>query len=494
MAGSRAIEARAGAGLPAHALMARAGWAVARLALALAPHGRQVTVLAGPGNNGGDGLLAAVHLHRMGRSVRVVLLADPQRLPADAADAWAQARDAGVPVTDSLDPLGQADLIVDALLGLGLRRAPAGTLAVAIDAIRRAGRPVLSVDLPSGLDADTGQPLGDACVRADWTLSLLTLKPGLFTARGRDLAGDVWFDPLDADSPDDTAAPAPVAWIGASQQAPEPGLIPRTHVQHKGSFGDLTVVGGSPGMEGAALLAADAALTAGAGRVYLSGLSPRPPDRWPPDLMQSPVTWADDAAAMRRGTVVCGCGGGRLVAQRLPALLREAGRLVLDADALNAVAADGRLRAQLAARATQGLHTVLTPHPLEAARLLGGTTADVQGNRLAAARELAERHRAVVVLKGSGSVVAAPGQPTWINASGNAALAAPGSGDVLAGWLGGLWAQQADDTLTSALFAARAAVWLHGHAADRLLQQQPGLSALPLRACQLAAAMAAALG
>lgn len=467
-AASRAAEAAALAGTPPHALMRRAGFGVARLALALAPHARTVAVLAGPGNNGGDGLVAARHLQAAGKAVRVVLTGDGAALPADAADALAAAQAAGVPIAEALDE-DPADLIVDALLGLGTRRAPEGRIAAAIAwaAARRA--PVLAVDLPSGLHPDTGQPLGEACVRADATLSLLTLKPGLFTGHGRDHAGQVWFDALGVAAGGQTArlAGAPAADV-------------RRHAQHKGSFGDVAVVGGAPGMAGAAWLAARAALAAGAGRVYCSLLDAEAPllDPARPELMGRPAWWRSPPATLAASTVVAGCGGGQAVREALPALLAHAGRLVLDADALNVLAADLSLQRLLTRRASP---TVLTPHPLEAARLLGTTVAAVQADRLAAAQRLAEHLGCVVVLKGSGSVVAAPGALPSLNPTGNALLATAGTGDVLAGWLGGLWAAGGD-----AFTTAVAAVWQHGHAADRA---QAAGATRPLRAADLVDAL-----
>lgn len=492
---TRAIETRAMAITPPHALMARAGHAVARLAIALMPLAGRILVLAGPGNNGGDGLIAAMHLHRLGRRVVVIHLADPSRLPADAADALARARTAGVELRGSVDDLPGCNLVIDALLGIGGSRAPSGSIRSAIDAIGRQPAPVLAVDLPTGLDGRTGSRLGDAAVKADWTLSLLTLKPGLFTAEGRDHAGEVWHDSLGV-----TADEQPCAWLGSAVAPPPPGLPARLHTQHKGSFGDVLVVGGAPGMRGAAWLASRAALVAGAGRVYVSLLGPGEAEAPLPELMQRPRAWESDPASLETATVVCGCGGAALVADVLAPLLEHAGRLVLDADALNAVAAQPGLQQRLVARSSLRRPTVLTPHPLEAARLLQTTSADVQFDRLAAASRLAERYRAVIVLKGSGTVVADGCGPPWINASGNAALAAPGSGDVLAGWLGGLWARHGaaagrhraggampigtgampaseplerpnpwtgDETIGTAVQAARSAVWLHGLAADR---------------------------
>ena len=485
---TRRLEAAALAAAEPHALMARAGHATARLALALVPHARRIVVLAGPGNNGGDGLIAALHLRRAGVAVQVVHRADRQRLPADAADAWRQAEAAGLPIGTDLRALAGADLLIDGLLGLGARRAPDAPIAQAIEAANACGAPVLAIDLPSGLSADHGRLLGAQALQARWTLSLLTLKPGLFTAEGRDHAGEVWFDDLGVAGDD------PVAWLGAWGHPPAPGLQPRRHAQHKGSFGDVFVVGGAPGMGGAAGLAARAALTAGAGRVYLSPLDDGnglPP--WP-ELMQRPRAWQAEPPALQRATVVCGCGGGAAVAAVLPPLLDHAGRLVLDADALNAIAHDAGLQARLAARGAAGAITVLTPHPLEAARLLGCGTGQVQADRLGRARQLAETTGAIVLLKGSGSVIAAPGRLPWINASGNARLATPGSGDVLAGWIGGLWAGQPQDDAGAAWFATRAAAWLHGHAADRAQAIRPGAAHLPLRAGDLIDAMAAAVG
>ena len=437
---SRTAEAAALAATEPHVLMQRAGFAVARLALALAPHARHVAVFAGPGNNGGDGFVAARHLHATGRRVTLQFVGDAARLPPDAAHAHAQAVAAGVPIGTARD----FDFAIDALLGLGTRRAPDGALADAIAAM--AGTPTLAVDLPSGLHPDTGQPLGAACVRADATLSLLTLKPGLFTAQGRDFAGRAWFDDLGV-----TAAGATAELAGPAVAAP------RQHAQHKGSFGDVAVVGGAPGMTGAAQLAAHAALAAGAGRVYLSPLGDDLVAQRP-ELMLRPRWWASSPAVLQATTVVCGCGGGDRVREALPSLLSSAGRLVLDADALNAIAADPALQAQLAARRAP---TVMTPHPLEAARLLGTDSAAVQADRLAAAQALASRWHGTVVLKGSGSVVASPGARPSINPTGNALLATAGTGDVLAGWLGGGWRRD-----EPAHAVAVRAVWQHGHAAD----------------------------
>ncbi|WP_425259702.1 NAD(P)H-hydrate dehydratase [Rubrivivax sp. RP6-9] len=472
-AASRVVEQRALAGNPPQALMQRAGLAVAQLALAWAPHAQRVQVLAGPGNNGGDGFVAALHLQRAGKAVQVAFFGDAARLPADAAWAHAAAAAAGVPISPAWQ--GDAgDLAIDALLGLGTRRAPEGALADAIRRLNGGPAPVLSVDLPSGLHADTGVALGGVAVRAQATLSLLTLKPGLYTGQGRDHAGRVWLHTLGVQVGDGTALLA----------GPPPPLQ-RQHAAHKGSFGDVAVVGGAPGMTGAAWLAANAALAAGAGRVYVSPLdagATTAPQR--PELMTRSRWWLADDSALANTTVVCGCGGGTVVAEALPRLLARASRLVLDADGLNAVAAAPDLQAALRTRAAAGHATVLTPHPLEAARLLGCSAADVQADRLAAAQALVQRYTCVVVLKGSGSIVAAPRMLPRINPTGNALLATAGTGDVLAGWLGGLWAQQPDAPQAAAV----AAVWQHGHVADRAAAAG---RTRPLRALDLVELLAA---
>ncbi len=470
-AASRTAEQAALATHPEHPLMARAGAAVARLALAIAPHAQRIVVFAGPGNNGGDGLVAARRLHDAGKTARVVCVGDMTRLPADAAQALQAAQAAGVALSDRLaDAAFEPDLAIDALLGLGARRAPEGRLRDAIAAMNDSGAPVLAVDLPSGLHADTGQPLGDVAVRARHTLSLLTLKPGLCTALGGEHAGQLWLDTLGVD------AGAPTAWLGGP-----PASSARALSSHKGSHGDVVVVGGAPGMVGAAWLAARAALAAGAGRVYACLLDERAAmlDAAHPELMARSAWWLSPPAQLAAATVACGCGGGTTVREALPPLLSQVPRLVLDADALNAIAADTMLQTLLRQRASRGLATLLTPHPLEAARLLQSDAAAVQRDRLAAASALAGNLACTVLLKGSGTIIAATGRVPIINPTGNAALATAGTGDVLAGWCAGVWAQAPDSHPAD---IGTAAAWAHGHAADRWPPAQRGA---PLRASAL---------
>ena len=472
-AATRRMEQRAAAGLPPHTLMQRAGLAVARLAQALAPHARTVWIACGPGNNGGDGLEAAMHLQREGRRVVVTWLGTPEYAPADARQSWQRALAAGVTWADEAPPgMTAADLCIDALLGIGISsaaatREPDHRLLALLAALQHNPAPVLAVDLPSGLDGDTGQfaagfalhtpPALHRPLAPRHTLSLLTLKPGLFTAAGRDAAGNVWLDDLGVSAQQEP----PSAWLAG------PALpAPRRHASHKGSYGDVAVVGGEGlaargmGMTGAALLAASAALHAGAGRVLVALLDD---DQMAIDMAQPELMFRRfDALALEQLTVVCGCGGGEAVRAVLPAVLARAARLVLDADALNAVASDAALRTGLIARAGQGLTTVLTPHPLEAARLLGMSAAQVQAHRLNAARQLAEQFHCVAALKGSGTVIAAPGLPPTINPTGNARLATAGTGDVLAGMVGAHLAAGAP-----AQRATSEAAYIHGLAADR---------------------------
>lgn len=450
-AASRAIEQAALARLPPHQLMQRAAGSVAALARALQPHARHVWLACGPGNNGGDGLLAAALLRAQLPQTRLTISwqGDESRLPDDARYALQQARAAGLEFSDR--PPEDFDLGIDALLGLGGRGLGPGPMADWMLALQQTRATVLCVDLPSGLECDSGawrNPFEARPMGPRHTLSLLTLKPGLFTADGRDAAGQVWLDRLGVAA--DQLAPD--AWLNAPDTDPGP-TRQQCHGAHKGSHGDLLVLGGQDvsvdgnGMSGAALLAARAGLQAGAGRVYLGllGAGPATPalDLLWPELMFRPAQASAEGELARQATTVCGCGGGQSVRAVLPALLEQSPRLVLDADALNALAQQADWRAQLSRRLARGQHSILTPHPLEAARLLGCNSAQVQADRLQAARQLAQQFQSVVVLKGSGSVIAAPGQIPFINATGNALLATAGTGDVLAGMVGAYWTQTA---------------------------------------------------
>ena len=505
IAATRAIEQGAQAGLPPHTLMQRAGLAAAQLTLALAPHARHIWIACGPGNNGGDGFEAALQLHRLGKTVTMSWTdqaADrPDSKPVQAADAHAaRQRAIAAGLTICSEAPDEFDFGMDALLGLGGDLSPerAGTPQIAewLRHMHGRGAPVLSLDLPTGLNADTGEqaPARARALSLDsqptaglrHTLSLLTLKPGLFTAAGRDEAGQVWFADLGISPP---AQVQPCAWLQGADTLAASLLARRLHASHKGSFGDVAVLGGDSGlssnvknaahtnpdgarpwsgMTGAALLAARAALHAGAGRVYVALLGDATMSA---DLDQPELMFRNPAALdLARQVLVCGCGGGQAIRQYLPAVLERARRAIFDADALNAIAEDPTLQAQLAARQARGYTSILTPHPLEAARLLQCSAAQVQSDRRRAAQTLADSLGCVVVLKGSGSLIAAPGQTPRINHSGNALLASAGTGDVLAGMIGAALA--AGETSWA---AASQAVFRHGQIADEWARRpQPG--------------------
>ncbi len=478
VAATRRIEQAAAKQHAPHTLMQRAGLAVARLACAIAPHAQTIWIACGPGNNGGDGLEAAMHLKLWGRNPVVTWLGDETRCPPDALLSLQRARQAGV--TFASEPPTTYDFAIDALLGIGQSKPVVGVMADWLRLMQQTAPAILCVDVASGLDADTGNhieseiAINNMAVQAISTpnngenaplfcLSLLTLKPGLFTAQGKDVAGDVWFDDLSVDVETNASEP-PTAWLLGADRVSLPA---RLHASHKGTFGDVVVVGGAAGMTGAALLAARAALHAGAGRVFVALLDADIADhRMTVDQVQPELMFRSlETLPLREQTVVCGCGGGDAVRHVLPQVLSQALRLVLDADALNAISVDTSLQTLLIARSKRGskdqIATVLTPHPLEAARLLGMSTAQVQADRLAAAQTLADRFASVVILKGAGSVIAAPANVPCINASGNAKLATAGTGDVLAGIVGAVLAGG-----ETAFTAACIATHRHGAAAD----------------------------
>lgn len=453
-------------------LMQSAGLACARLALAVAPHARRIWVAAGPGNNGGDGLEAALHLHQSGKEVVVSLMTSTGPGPADAQTALQRAQQAGVRIqagvpTEWLEQMDAQDLCIDALLGMGASRPLSADLRACVQAMQNGQAPVLAIDVPTGLNPQSGQWLGGdggnssghLAVQADHTLSLIGVQAGLLMGHGRDASGQIWLDNLGY-LPSQHSVP-PLAWLNQPYTS-----APKSHASHKGSHGDVAVIGGEGmaahgmGMTGAAVLAATAALHAGAGRVILSLLSGQASDSVPPDVMQREFKRLE----LENLQVVCGCGGGSAVQEVLPDVLQRSAQLVLDADGLNAVAQKPSFQQALRQRG-KAQPTVITPHPLEAARLLGCNTAQVQNDRLKAAQELAERFQCSVVLKGSGTVIAAPGQTPRINITGNGQLAIGGTGDVLAGLVGARMAQ-GQKTLEAAFEAACAAVEQHGQVAD----------------------------
>jgi len=453
-------------------LMERAGIAAADIAAAmLAPRPGRVVVLAGPGNNGGDGFVCARRLRERGFDVDVVTAGDPSRLPAAASAAWLALQPAGARLL-AAPPDATPALIVDALFGVGLSRAIASPYAGWIEWANASDAPILALDVPSGLDAGTGvahPPTIDATA----TATFIALKPGLLTCDGPDHCGELSIHALDIDDAQDGAG-ARIEWRPLTRELPQI-LARRVQNTHKGTFGRVCVIGGAEGLVGAALLAGRAALRLGAGRVVVGVAARNAPlvDWGSPELMlREAGTVGDDYDAWIVGP---GLGGGERALALVDKALRYNQPVILDADALNAIARNPSLRDVIAQR---GAPTLATPHPAEAARLLGCDTQAVQADRVAAATSIATQLRAHVVLKGTGSIVARPDGSFDVNASGNPALATAGSGDVLAGMLGALLAQGVD-----AAQAMRIGVCLHGAAADALVAQ--GIGPLGLTASEI---------
>ncbi|WP_025918255.1 NAD(P)H-hydrate dehydratase [Herminiimonas sp. CN] len=468
----RRIEQAALAGLPSGTLMRRAGQAAAAAAIALlqpATPDAQVLVLVGPGDNGGDALEVAAALAQAGIAV-TALIAGSAPSSTDAQQALQRARSSAAVFKDGAFlpeiPATRWALIVDGLFGIGLARPIAGVYRRLIDSINQLACPVLALDIPSGLDADTGTIVGSGnsgvAARAQQTITFIADKPGLHTCDGRDCAGAVTVAALALDARHFDCAPPSMhlATLAEFSRA----LQVRRHNSHKGSNGDVVIVGGAAGMHGAPVLAGRAAIQSGAGRVIAGFIGAAPAfDSAQPELMCRPVAQCAFAA-----TVVIGPGLGNSDAAlaALRQTLQSDARLVLDADALNLIAADPALQQTLAQRAAAA---IMTPHPLEAARLLGTPSAAIQADRIAAARRLARSYHAIIVLKGSGSIIADPQGKIVINPTGNPGLATAGTGDVLAGIIGALLSQG-----WPAWEAAIAAVWLHGNAADELVAAGQG--------------------
>jgi len=464
-------------GTPGHVLMERAGAGAARV---LRERLRQprgaVVVVCGRGNNGGDGFVIARHLRRARVPVEVWLAARPDDVQGDAARMLAKWRRLRGPVralATAADVealcrrLGGAAAVVDALFGTGLNAPVTGIAADVIGAINGCGAPALAVDIASGLSADTGMPLGVA-VRATMTATFGHPKVGQLLYPGVEHTGLLAV--VDIGIP-----PAAIAAVGPcvsllEQQEVGRILPPRPRDAHKGRFGHVLVIAGSRGKTGAALLATQGCARAGAGLTTLAVPAPLQPvvESQVREAMTETLPGAADAAALEalfdaRSAVVCGPGLGLTDETRalVGAVIRGArAPLVLDADGLNAVAGTGLLRERVGP-------TVVTPHPGEMARLVGGDTTRVQADRLGIARELARREGVVVVLKGARTVIASPDGGAAISPTGNPGMASGGMGDVLAGIVGGLLAQG-----LAPFDAAVLGVFAHGAAADAVAARQ----------------------
>lgn len=453
---TRALDAAAieACGIAGYTLMRRAGEAAFAALVERWPDARRVAVVCGTGNNGGDGFVIADLAARAGLSVAVEIVGARERIAGDARRAYDDLCAVHVAPVDTA-PLEQADVIVDALFGTGLTRAPVDAHADAIMRVNAAGRPVLAVDVPSGLDASRGHAPG-AVVEAALTVSFIGLKQGLLTGDGPGCTGALRFAGLDV--PDAAyAAVAPTA-RRADTATLAARLGPRPRTAHKGHHGHVLVIGGAPGYGGAARLCAEAAARAGAGLVSVATHPGHAASvtRDRPEIMCHAVA---DAAALRpllaRASVVAlgpGLGTGAWSRALLSAARESRLPAVWDADALNLLADDPE---PCAAR-------IVTPHPGEAARLLGIDTAAVQADRFAAVRALAERCGGVAVLKGAGTLVHAPPSLPRVVTGGNPGMGSGGMGDVLTGIIAALVGQGLPLPDAATLGAA-----VHADAGDR---------------------------
>jgi hydroxyethylthiazole kinase-like uncharacterized protein yjeF len=444
------------AGIPGYALMSRAG-AVAWDALRGDwPEARRIVVVCGTGNNGGDGYVLARLALQAHCRVRVLQGGEGARIGGDALNARDAYLAAGGEIqADDLEGLPDAEVIVDALFGTGLDRALEGGWLAMVKAINRAGVPVLSIDIPSGLHADSGAVLG-AAVKANRTVTFIGRKQGLYTGQAAEFTGKITFSDLGAPA-NIYERVAPSAHL---LTAPPLGALaaPRPRATHKGANGHVLVIGGDHGMNGALRLAGEAALRTGAGLVSLATRTEHAAaiSAACPELMSHGVESSRDLSRLlARATVVAigpGLGRSRWAQGLLAAVLESSLSVVVDADALNLLSREPLRRDDW----------VLTPHPGEAGRLLNQETAGVQVNRYAAVRALAETYGGVAVLKGAGTLVAHAGEAVAVCAAGNPGMATGGMGDVLSGVIAGLIAQGLEPWR-----AALAGVCLHARAGDR---------------------------
>ncbi len=452
----RAIEIH---GIDGYDLMRRAGRRAFEILRGRWPEARAVTICCGGGNNGGDGYVVARLAKEAGLSVQLIAMKAPDELAGKAAQA---ARDwlALGGTVENPDERLRGDVIVDALLGTGLDRPVRDDYARLIDHINDASRPVLAVDVPSGLNADTGMPQG-RCVHAEATVTFIGRKRGLHTGQAGRWCGAVLFDALETPPEIHEGMPPDATLLDAAQL---PGwLPPRPADTHKGDLGRLLIVGGNHGMAGAPVLAGRAALRTGSGLVTIATraqnalLAPS----IQPELMSHGVETLEafEPLAERADTLALGPGLGqddwaRALFKRA---VESAHPIVVDADALNLLASEPTRRG----------NWILTPHPGEAARLLDTGVAEVQADRFAAVSALAERFEAVVVLKGHGSLVAGPGSGVAVCPHGNPAMASAGMGDALTGIVASLMGQG-----LGPFDAACAGVLTHALAGDRAARER----------------------
>ncbi len=452
-------------GIPGATLMERAGIAAFHALRRTWPEARRIAVVCGPGNNGGDGFVVARHAAAAGLTVSVGLVGDAARLAGDALGMHDRMVDAGLEARAySRDILDGAEVIVDALFGTGLDRSVEGAPGACIDDLNGHAAPVLAIDIPSGLHADTGRTLGRG-VEASVSVSFIGLKQGMFTGEARNHCGRIAFD--------DLGVPAAIyeRLTPSARRADLPSLAgilgTRRRSDHKGSFGHVLVIGGDSGFAGAARMAGEGAARSGAGLTTIATRAEHAAiiASQRPELMCHGVEDPGSLAPLieRASVVAIGPGLGRNKWGRAmldTALASVNVPMVIDADGLNLLADSKQ------GKPGDGRSRILTPHPGEAGRLLGCASGDVEADRFAAAARIAEDYGAIAVLKGAGTIVCASAEAPWVCTGGNPGMGSGGMGDVLTGIIAGLCAQGLEPAL-----AARAGVILHAAAADRAAAQ-----------------------
>ena len=450
-------------GIEGYTLMQNAGKAVFAQITKRWPQAKRLVVFCGSGNNAGDGYVVAGLAKLQGYWVECYSVIDPKQLRGDAQLAWSNAHQLGVLVKPfTAEASIEADLVVDAILGTGLQRLVQGSWQAAVEIINQFTCPVIAVDIPSGIQADTGQVMGVG-VHADLTITFIGLKQGLFTGDAPDFTGEIVLDDLQVNT---DKMPAAAQVLNREVLANITKITKRPKTAHKGHYGHVLVIGGNRGMGGAPVLAGIAALRSGAGLVSIAAYSDT--GIAPAEIMRHVVKQAKqiDELVDRASVIVIGPGLGmdnwgcalfnRVIGQNKP--------MIIDADALNQLAGMSRFTGikPLApdSLCEQGKHWVLTPHPAEAGRLLACTTKEIQQDRFLAATRLRDRFGSVVVLKGAGTLVVA--KQIAVCCQGNPGMASAGMGDTLSGIIAGLFTQG-----LSLSQAAQCGVWLHANAADQ---------------------------
>jgi ADP-dependent NAD(P)H-hydrate dehydratase / NAD(P)H-hydrate epimerase len=454
----RALDAHAiqELGIPGYVLMKRAGEAALRYLRTRWPMAHRIVIVCGKGNNAGDGYVLGRFAHAAGLTVTLLSAVAPEQLGGDAKLAYEDFKHSGGQVhAFAPELLNHGDVIVDALLGTGLKGGVREDLGRVIERINSAGRPVFAIDVPSGLDSDTGIPLGRT-VRADCTITFVGLKTGLFIGDGPEYTGTVYFDDLEIAAPPATEFKPGLERIVDSEI--QRALPRRPRAAHKGNFGRVLIIGSGSGMPGATRLSGEACLRVGAGLVTVA-VAPENVaaiSSGRPELICLALNNASELGeALERAEIIAigpGLGRTQWASEALQAVLATDKPLVVDADALNLIAEAG---------APPRDNWILTPHPGEAGRLLDISTEEIQADRLSALDRLVARYGGTVVLKGAGTVVGSKGRIPALCERGNPGMASAGTGDVLTGAVAGILAQCRDTWL-----AARVGVLVHAMAGD----------------------------